>query len=121
MIGEGHLAREEGTLLSADVFVVTASSLDPGGEGPDVSGETVRRVITVGGGNVGVNLLFLHHVGGTSSENGGSGEGSVVHATFGLLVGGESTNGHGGHGSVLGSNGTGEVLEGRCLEHYIFI
>ena len=121
VIGEGHLAREEGTLLSADVFVVTASSLDPGGEGPDVSGETVRRVITVGGGNVGVNLLFLHHVGGTGSENGGSGEGSVVHATFRLLVGGESTNGHGGHGSVLGSNGTGEVLEGRCLEHYIFI
>ena len=84
--GKGHLTREKGTLLSADVFIVTASSLNPSREGLDVSRETLRSVITVGGGNFGVNLLFLHHEGGPSSENGGSGKGYVVYATLRLFV-----------------------------------
>jgi hypothetical protein len=113
---EGLFAGLGGTLLLADVFVVSTSSLDPSGEGSDVSGETVRGVRFVGDGGFGDLVgLLLHVVSGTGGEGGGSGEHTVVDTTFGLLVvGAEGSDG----GSSDGFGLVSDVSEG---EHNIYL
>ena len=59
--------------------------------------------------------LLLHVVSGTGGESGGSGEHTVVDATFGLLVvGAEGSDGGRGDGSRLRS----DVFEGK---HIIYL
>jgi len=105
---EGHLAGVRGSLLRADVLAVSTSGLNPSGEGLDVGGETSRRIVVSVSSTVGLCdlLVLLHHVSGTGSGGGGSGEHTVVDATFGLLVGAEGTDGHGVHGLGLVDHGS---------------
>mgnify|MGYP006121535393 CR=1 FL=1 len=105
-VHEGLFAGVDGTLLFANVLVVSTSSLNPSGEGLDVSGKTVRGVRFAGDSALGDLVgLLLHVVSGTGGESGGSGEHTVVDATFGLLVvGAESSDGGRGNSSRFRSD-----------------
>jgi len=87
----GH---ESGSLFLAVVLAVTTSSLNPFGKSSNVIGKTLGRIVGASCGDVGNGLLLGgHHVSGTSGESSGSGDHTVVHATIGLLLRAESTDG----------------------------
>jgi len=104
---EGLFAGVGGSLLGADVLIVSTSGLNPSGEGLDVSGETVGRVRLVGDdARSSGGFLLLHVVGGSGGKSGGSSEHSHVHATFGLLLRAEGTHRSGSHGLGLRDHGS---------------